>query len=77
VLWDNCAYLANDDKRAQAFALLKRTVGLTPKAIERAPMAKLVAVTRHGIVAALFARKLQLSAEIALGEFDGDVDAAS
>jgi len=76
VLWENCSYLANDEKRAQAFALLRRTVGLTPKAIHRAPMAKLLAVTRHGIVAALFARKLQLSAEIALGEFDGDVDRA-
>jgi endonuclease-3 len=75
VLWENCAYLANDDKRARAFALLKRTVGLSPKAIEQAPMAKLLAVTRHGIVAPLFARKLRLSAEIALGDFDGDVDA--
>jgi len=75
-LWENCAYLANDAKRAQAFALLKRTVGLTPTAIERAPMAKLLAVARHGIVAPLFTRKLRLSAQIALGEFDSDVDAA-
>lgn len=33
ILWENCAYLAADDCRAAAFALLKKTVGLKPKQI--------------------------------------------
>lgn len=76
VLWENCAYLANDEERARAFALLKRSVGTTPAAVERTRMTALLAVTHHGIIPDLFARKLRLAAEIALGEFDGDVEAA-
>ena len=76
VLWENCAYLSRGDRRGEAYALLKRTVGLSAKAIVSAPMAKLVAVTRHGILAEHFARVLRECAEIALGEFDGNVDKA-
>ncbi len=33
VLWENVAYLVDDEKRALAFTLLKKTVGLRPKDI--------------------------------------------
>jgi endonuclease III len=75
VLWGNCSYLAKGDRRAAAFALLRTSIGLDAKAIERAPRSKLLDVTRHGIVPELFADKLRSCAEIALGDFDGDVDA--
>ena len=74
VLWENVAYLANDDTRARAFALLKRSVGFAPEKILRARIPVLLEVTRHGIVANLFARKLQQAAQIAIDSFDGNVD---
>jgi endonuclease-3 len=76
ILWDNVVYLAGDAKRAEAFALLKKTVGLRPDDILRARNPTLLAVTRHGIVPELFARKLRTAAELALGNFDGKVDAS-
>jgi len=76
VLWDNVAYLVNDDKRADAFALLKRSVGFAPKKILQARTPVLLEVTRHGIVANLFARKLQSAAQIAVDKFGGNVDKA-
>src|SRR5438067_3786416 len=76
VLWKTVAYLADDEKRAAAFALLEKTVGTEPDAILRARNPDLLAVTRHGIVADLFARKLRKAAELARDNFDGDLDAA-
>ena len=76
VLWENVAYLASDDTRGDAFALLERSVGFAPEEILRARIPVLLEVTRHGIVANLFARKLQNAAQIAVDKFDGDVDAA-
>lgn len=77
VLWVNVAYLASDVKRERAFALLRRTVGVTPAAVRRATDAKLLAVTRHGILPALFASKLRRAAEIARDAFDDRVMAAA
>lgn len=71
VLWENVAYLADDAKRAQAFAQLKKTVGLKPDDILRARNPTLLAVTRHGIVPELFARKLRTAAEVARDKFGG------
>jgi endonuclease III len=76
VLWENVAYLADDEKRTQAFTLLQRTVGTTPAEILRARMSALLEVTRHGIVANLFAQRLHAAAQLALDKFDGNVDAA-
>jgi hypothetical protein len=44
VLWENCAYLADDDRRALAFALLKKSVGLKPGQILDAEPGLLVEV---------------------------------
>lgn len=76
VLWENVAYLADDAKRAEAFAVLQRTVGTKPAEILKARIPDLLEVTRHGIVPNLFAQKLRAAAEIARDKFGGDVDAA-
>ncbi len=76
VLWENVAYLAADEKRAAAFALLKKTVGTAPQRILDAPEAALRAVAAHGILAERFAGRLREVARIALDDFDGDLDAA-
>jgi endonuclease III len=76
VLWENAGYLAGDDKRAEAFARLRRTVGLGPKKILAAPIAKLRAVTKSGILPELFAKKLRECARIVVEELGGDLDRA-
>lgn len=74
ILWENVAYLTDDSRRGAAFEKLKREVGLTPRAILAAPRAKLLEVTRAGIVAETFADKLRKIAEITEEEFGGTLD---
>lgn len=76
VLWENVAYLADDAKRTEAFALLKKTVGTAPGDVLAANNPTLLQVTRYGIVAPLFARKLRSAAELARDKFGGRVDRA-
>jgi endonuclease-3 len=76
VLWENVAYLADEGKRSQAFALLKKTVGLRPKDILGASPEKLWAVASFGIQPELRVPTLKRCAEIAMKEFDGDVSSA-
>jgi endonuclease III len=65
VLWENVAYLADDEKRAAAFSALRKTVGLKPEDILKAKPEKLLAVTRMGgMVPELRAQRLRQSAEI-------------
>jgi endonuclease III len=77
VLWENVAYLADDEKRATAFSTLRKTVGLTPAEILKAKPEKLLAVTRMGgIVPELRAQRLRQSAEIVQILLKGKLDAA-
>ena len=76
VLWENVAYLADDATRTAAFALLKKTVGLKPADLLDADNPTLLRITKHGIVAPLFARKLRSAAELARDKFGGKVDRA-
>jgi endonuclease-3 len=73
VLWENVAYLAGDEQRKQALQTLKKRVGTEPAQILSAPDELLLEVTRHGILADQFAKKLRKCAQIALKEFDGDL----
>jgi endonuclease-3 len=73
VLWENVAYLAEDDRRREAFQVLKKQVGTEPGQILSAPDEALLEVTSHGIMAEQFANKLRQCAQIALEELDGDV----
>jgi endonuclease III len=73
VLWENVAYLADDDRRRAAFQILKKRIGSAPEQILSASDEALLEVTRHGIVADQFAAKLHRCAQIAVEEFDGDL----
>lgn len=73
ILWENVAYLADDDRRREAFQTLKKRIGTEPGQILSASEEALLEVTRHGILADQFAKKLRKCAQIALEEFDGDL----
>jgi endonuclease III len=73
ILWENVAYLADDDRRQQAFQTLKKRVGTEPAKILSASDEALLDVTRYGIMAEVFAEKLRKCAKIVLEEFDGDL----
>jgi endonuclease III len=73
ILWENVAYLADDDRRREAFQMLKKRVGIEPPQIASASDEALLQVTSHGILADQFAKKLRKCAQITLEEFDGDL----
>src|SRR5581483_5286006 len=73
ILWENVAYLADDERRLKAFQTLKKRIGTEPDRILSASRDAILDVTRHGIVAEQFADKLRTCARIALEEFDGDL----
>jgi endonuclease-3 len=73
ILWENIAYLADDDRRLEAFQTLKKRVGTEPGQVLSASEEALLEVTRHGILADQFAQKLRRCAQIVLKEFDGDL----
>jgi endonuclease-3 len=73
VLWENVAYLASDERRAQAWKRFKAEVGTKPAQILKASRAKLVSIGKAGIVPLNTADKLREIAEIAVEEFDGDL----
>lgn len=73
ILWENIAYLANDTKRAEAFAELKTKVGLTPAQVRKAKDSVLLVIAVKGIVPANTVEKLRRAAEIAHDSFDDDL----
>jgi len=76
ILWENVAYLADDERRAQAFSQLQKTVGTSPKEILKAKPEKLLAATRlGGIVPEVRAERLRQIAEIAEILLKGRLDA--
>jgi endonuclease III len=74
VVWENVAYLVDDDERARAFAALRTRIGLTPEQLASAPEEALEAITGHGILAAHQADKLRKIAQITRADFDGDLE---
>jgi endonuclease III len=71
ILWENVAYLADDDRREKAFKALKKHVGTKPEDILSAADEALLEVTQHGIMPKQFAEKLRKCARIVLEAFDG------
>jgi len=66
ILLENVVYLANDERRAAAFAELKKRVGAKAEKILAASDETLLAITRMGsIVPELSVQKLRKVAEIA------------
>lgn len=74
VIWENIGYLADDDKRREAFDELRKRVGLKPKDIRKAPLGMLEAIARKGgIHANLRAERLHEAATLAIEKCDGDM----
>lgn len=75
ILLENIAYLVNDERREQAFKALHQRVGLTPPEILMADEDVLLEVAGlGGMNPSARVEKLRLIAQIALQEFDGDLD---
>ncbi|HET7452167.1 MAG TPA: hypothetical protein VFL12_05465 [Thermoanaerobaculia bacterium] len=67
ILWENVAYLVDDERRGEVFEELRRRVGLEPRAILSAPEEALVGAVRNGgMRPADRAERLRACAEIAL-----------
>jgi endonuclease-3 len=75
VLWENVAYLAEDEGRTEAFEALRRATDFDPIRILDADEAMLMASTSHGIMAGQRAEKLRQCAQLAVDKFEGNVDA--
>ena len=74
ILWENVAYLADDAKRAKAFAALKKNIGTRPQQILDASESELVNVTKlGGMVPELRAQRLRQIAEVAHWIFKDDL----
>jgi len=71
ILWENAAYLADNNRRQQAFQTLKKRIGTEPSQILSASDEAPLEVTRHGIMPEQFAEKLPKCAKNMLEEFDG------
>jgi endonuclease III len=75
ILLENIAYLLSDDRREQAFNALRERVGLTPPEILMAHEETLLEVAHlGGMHPAARVEKLRRIAQIALQEFDGELD---
>lgn len=76
ILWENVAYLADDAKRAVAFAALKKKVGTRPQQILKASGQQLLEITKlGGMVPELRAQRLRQIAELVHWVFKDDLKA--
>lgn len=76
ILWEQVAYLANDERRRQAFEALEKRIGLTPQDILRAKPEILedVAATGGSIAPGKRADRMRATAERVMSEFDGRLE---
>ena len=76
ILFENVAYLANDEKRTAAFKALKKKIGTRPEQILKASQKQLEEITRMGgIVPELRAQRLRQIAELVHYIFKDDLEA--
>ena len=73
IIWENIAYLAKDERRAEALAKLKESIGTSPEQILAAKHSALAAVAKAGILPDVSAEKLLSIARIAYEEFGSDL----
>jgi endonuclease III len=74
MLWENVAYLVDDEKRGKAFALLKKKVGTRAPQILKASNAQLEEATRlGGMLPEVRAQRLRQIAELAHWVFKDDL----
>ncbi|HEY4843582.1 MAG TPA: hypothetical protein VIH78_16555 [Terriglobales bacterium] len=69
ISWENIAYLASDNRRAEAFATLKRSIGTRAEQILAARHSASAAIGKAGILPDVSAEKLLTIARIAHEEF--------
>lgn len=76
VLWEKVAYLAPDKRRAEAFEMLRKRVGLTPQAILAAQPSVLREIAAVGGKVEIDKRtqNMQVAAAIVMDEFGGSLD---
>src|SRR5271170_6917373 len=75
IIWENIAYLANDKRRAEAFAILKRTIGTRPDQILAAQHSALAASVKARILPDVGAQNLLIIVKSAHQEFQADLGA--
>jgi endonuclease III len=73
IVWENIAYLVDDERRQQAMTALRGQIGITPEEILAVSPARLIKAAVRGIVPEQSMEKLRRSAEIALKEFGGEL----
>jgi endonuclease-3 len=74
ICFENCAYLVDDERRAEAYSKLAKKTGLDPKRILEASEDDLAAcVAAPGRMAANCVERLRDSAGIAVEDWDGDL----
>lgn len=74
VLWENVAYLVDDERREKAFRDLRERVGTDPESILSAPRNLLLEIAgMGGMLASHRVEKLLQAAEIALRDFRGNL----
>src|SRR6266480_1996978 len=77
ILFESVAYLVSDDRRAEAFELLRKTVGTKPHQVLSASHKALIRVTElGGMQPQKRAARLREIALIAMNEFGGDLSEA-
>lgn len=77
IVWENCAYLVDDERRAATYEALRKRVGVTPLELFSAGMKTIeAAISGGGMKPAHRAAKVLLSAEIALEFAEGDLAGA-
>jgi endonuclease-3 len=74
ILWENVAYLVDDEQRERTFRALKSEIGFRPAALLKAPKAVLFKIAQlGGMVPELRVDKLRDVAEITEKEFGGNL----
>jgi endonuclease-3 len=77
VVWENVAYLVDDERRREVFELFKKRIGLDAKKIRAAPRERLYEVAAlGGMQPAQRVEKFAAIADVVLDELDGDLGAA-
>jgi endonuclease III len=73
IVWENVAYLVDDERRQKAMNALRAKIGIRPEQILAATPTQLLDAAVRGIVPEQSVEKLRRGAEIALYEFGGDL----
>ena len=75
ILWEQVAYLVDDERRTEAYKQLEKRVGLTPGDVLEASLETLEEVARAGgaIAAPERATRMQRTARVAVEEWEGDL----